>query len=153
VHPVIGTSGWPEAEARALARRCAERRLGALLVPNFSLGAVLQMRVAEQLAAHLTCTGIEEVHHPAKRDAPSGTARATAERIARAGGRAPPPIASERREGVLAEQTIRFAGPGETLSLSHAVDDRRAYLPGLLLAVRRVVTLSGLQVGLDGLLA
>lgn len=151
VSPVIGTSGWSAEAVADLAAGCARRSLGALLVPNFSVGAVLQMRFATAAARALTCEGIAEVHHTGKRDTPSGTALATAEALAREGGTRPA-ITSARRDGLVAEQSVRFGGPGETLTLVHRVDDRRAYLPGVLLALRRVRGLDGLVVGLDALL-
>jgi len=160
--PVVGTSGLLAADVELLAAACAAAGVGGLLVPNFSLGAVLQMQACEALARWLPCTGIREEHHPGKRDAPSGTARATAERIAcGAASRAPatpgsaatPAIESIRREGVVANQRVVFGNAGETLVLEHQVTDRRAYLPGIWLALRQVRGLSGLVRGLDGLLA
>ncbi len=177
ISPVIGTSGLTDSDVSALHDACARAAIGGLLVPNFSLGAVLQMRLAADVARYLPCTGIHEVHHPGKRDSPSGTARSTAARIAAAraqvadpvssgfaagpgdvggsggsGGAAGTPIRSERLPGVIAEQEVHFAHAGESLVLSHVVTDRSAYMPGVLLAVRRVRALKGLVVGLDTLL-
>jgi len=152
VHPVIGTSGWSAEQLAALELRCAEHALGALWVPNFSIGAVLQMRFAEQAARWFDAAAIHETHHPAKRDAPSGTARATAERMRAASGGAAVPIESSRRAGVLAEQHVTLAADHERLELRHVVSDRSAYAAGALLALRRVRELSGLVRGLDALL-
>ena len=152
ISPVIGTSGLSEADVAALRAACARHHVGGLLVPNFSVGAVLQMRHAAELARHLRLAALREVHHPGKKDSPSGTALATLRRIREAGG-GEVAIESERREGALAEQEVLFAGEGEEVALRHVVRDRRAYLPGVLLAVRRVRGLEGLHVGLDGLLA
>lgn len=153
LHPVIGTSGWTVAQLDELEQRCADASLGALWIPNFSIGAVLQMRFAEQAARWFDAATIEELHHPAKRDAPSGTARATAQRMqAASGSNHEIPIVSERREGVLAEQHVQLSKGHETLALRHVVSDRRAYAGGLLLALRRVRGLSGLVRGLDSLL-
>lgn len=149
--PIIGTSGLTAADLATLREACAHSGIGGLVVPNFSIGAVLQMRFAEQAAARLPCTGIRETHHPAKKDAPSGTALATARRIEAAAG-APPAIESLRREGLVAVQDVSFAQAGERLQLVHEVTDRRAYLPGVLLAVRSVRGLRELVVGLDALL-
>jgi len=110
------------------------------------------MRLAAEVAAHLPCTLIHETHHPGKKDKPSGTALATQRRIEAACGRRVP-IESERRDGTVARQEIRYEQPGESFQLLHEVTDRRAYLPGVLLAVRSVRGLTGLSVGLDGLLA
>ncbi|MGQ0551960.1 MAG: 4-hydroxy-tetrahydrodipicolinate reductase [Planctomycetota bacterium] len=152
ISPVIGTSGLGEAEVGQLAEACQRAQVGGLLVPNFSLGAVLQMRFAAQASRYLACTAIRERHHLGKRDQPSGTALATARRVAEAGGCAAPPIQSERLQHVVAEQDVLFASLGERLELQHAVSDRRAYWPGIVLALRRVRGLRGLVVGLDALL-
>jgi 4-hydroxy-tetrahydrodipicolinate reductase len=149
--PIIGTSGLTPADISALREACRHGGVGGLVVPNFSIGAVLQMRFAEQAAARLPCAGLRETHHPGKKDSPSGTALATARRIEGASG-VLPPIESQRREGLVALQEVSFAQPGERLELVHEVTDRRAYLPGVLLAVRAVRGLRELAVGLDALL-
>jgi len=152
ISPVSGTSGLAPADVEALRSACVDAGIGGLLVPNFSVGAVLQMRHAAELARHLRLVALSEVHHPGKKDKPSGTALATLRRIEAAGG-GRVEIHSERREGALAEQEVAFGGAGEDVVLRHVVRDRSAYLPGVLLAVQRVRGLRGLQVGLDGLLA
>jgi len=152
ISPVSGTSGLSGPDVEALREACARAGVGGLLVPNFSVGAVLQMRHAEELAQHLRLAALSETHHPGKKDKPSGTSLATLRRIEAAGG-GRVEIRSERREGALAEQEVTFGGAGEEVVLRHVVHDRRAYLPGVLLAVLRVRGLRGLQVGLDGLLA
>jgi len=158
---VVGTSGLLPDDFETLATACETHGVAVLVVPNFSVGAVLQMQSAERLASRLPCLGIHEMHHPAKRDAPSGTARETARRIARAAAAAglrddqpgqDVPITSERTEGVLARQTVTFGSGHETVVLDHEVRDRRVYMPGLLLAVRAAARLRGLSVGLDELL-
>jgi 4-hydroxy-tetrahydrodipicolinate reductase len=150
--PIIGTSGLTAEDVETLREACRRSGVGGLVVPNFSIGAVLQMRFAEAAAARLPCTGIRETHHPGKKDSPSGTALATAARVAGASGSAPA-IESLRREGLVALQEVGFAQAGERLQLVHEVTDRRAYLPGVLLAVRAVRGLRELAVGLDALLA
>jgi 4-hydroxy-tetrahydrodipicolinate reductase len=152
VCPVVGTSGLDSADLERFAAACQRAGLGGLVVPNFSVGAVLQMEAARRAASLMPDDGIHEVHHPGKRDAPSGTARATAAGMAQASGGALPAITSERTEGVVARQDVSFAQPGERLVLVHEVTDRRAYLPGVLLALRRVSTLDRLLVGLDAVL-
>ena len=132
---------------------CRRGGVGGLLVPNFSIGAVLQMQFAEQLARWMTCDGIQETHHRQKLDSPSGTARATAQRVAAVSDSPVPPIQSERRDGNVAVQQVRFSGRQERVELVHEVTDRTAYMPGLLLAVRAVRDLDGLVVGLERLLA
>jgi 4-hydroxy-tetrahydrodipicolinate reductase len=151
ISPVVGTSGLSAADVEVLRRACAQSGAGGLLVPNFSPGAVLQMKHAAELAAVLPLVALRETHHPGKKDRPSGTALATLRRIEAAGGRHVE-IESVRREGALAEQEVRFASDGEEVVLQHVVRDRRAYLPGVLLAVRRVRELRGLHVGLEALL-
>ncbi|MHC4846622.1 MAG: 4-hydroxy-tetrahydrodipicolinate reductase [Planctomycetota bacterium] len=151
ISPVIGTSGLAAADVQSLRTACLRAKVGGLLVPNFSIGAMLQMRAAEAAARHLPPVVVRERHHPDKRDAPSGTARATAARIDGITSGSVP-IESERREGLVAEQDVLFEQPGERLELRHVVTDRRAYLPGILLAVRSVRGLVGLHVGLDALI-
>jgi 4-hydroxy-tetrahydrodipicolinate reductase len=152
ISPVVGVSGLSADDVARLREACEHGRVGGLLVPNFSVGAVQHIRLAADIAAHLPCEAIHETHHPAKRDSPSGTALATARRLRERTGR-DVPIQSTRREGSVAEQEVLFSQPGESLVLAHRVTDRRAYMPGLLLAVRAVRGLRQLVVGLDGLLA
>ncbi|MHC5209974.1 MAG: 4-hydroxy-tetrahydrodipicolinate reductase [Planctomycetota bacterium] len=152
ISPIVGVSGLLPEDVEHLREACEHGRVGGLLVPNFSVGAVLQMRLAAEVAAHLPCDGIREIHHPGKKDSPSGTALATAHRLKELTGR-DVPIQSARQDGVVAEQDVRFVQPGESMVISHRVTDRRAYMPGLLLAVRAVRGLRQLVVGLDGLLA
>lgn len=149
--PVVGTSGLNDDDLDCLGQACREGGVGGLVIPNFSVGAVLQMMAAERIARHLSCTGIAEVHHSGKRDSPSGTARATARRIGQAKQTEPPQISSERRDDALAEQTVTFATSHEQLVLHHEVSNRLAYVPGLLLALRRVRSCTGLVRGLDSL--
>ena len=151
ISPVVGTSGLLPADIEALREACARAGIGGLLVPNFSVGAVLQMKHAEELARVLPLAALRETHHPGKKDKPSGTALATLRRIEAAGG-GRVEIESVRREGALAEQDVVFASEGERVELRHVVSDRRAYLPGVLLAVRRVRSLRGLHVGLESVL-
>jgi len=152
VCPVVGTSGLNDQDLDCLSQACGQGGVGGLVVPNFSVGAVLQMMAAEHIARHLSCTGIAEVHHSGKRDSPSGTAQATARRIGQATQAEPPQIRSARKDDALAEQTVTFATSHEQLELHHVVSNRLAYLPGLLLALRRVRTCTGLVRGLDSLL-
>lgn len=151
ISPVVGTSGLTEADVAALRAACERAGIGGLLVPNFSIGAVLQMKHAEELARVLPLAALRETHHPGKKDKPSGTALATLRRIERAGG-GHVEIESVRREGALAEQDVVFGGEGERVELRHVVSDRRAYLAGVLLAVKRVRGLRGLHVGLEAVL-
>jgi 4-hydroxy-tetrahydrodipicolinate reductase len=152
IAPVVGTSGLTKADLSALADACRRGGVGALVVPNFSVGAVLQMQFAEQLARWMTCDGIHETHHAGKLDSPSGTAEATARRVTDVTAEDPPVIHSQRRDGVVAIQRVGFSALGEHVELTHEITDRAAFMPGLLLAVRAVRDLDGLVIGLDDLL-
>ena len=142
---VIGTSSFDEGKIDALAR---ERGLACFHAPNFALGAVLMMRFAEEAARYLPRAEIIELHNEAKKDAPSGTATATARLI---GG--DPTIHSVRLPGLVAHQEVLFGGDGQLLTIRHDTFSRAAFVPGVLLALERLVTLPpGLTVGLDTLL-
>jgi 4-hydroxy-tetrahydrodipicolinate reductase len=147
---VIGASGWSDGDLAALATLCEEKRVPAMWVPNFSLGAVLMMRFAAQAARVMPRAEIVELHHDAKRDAPSGTAKLTARRIEEAGA-PPPPVHSVRLPGLLAHQETIFGGTGETLTLRHDSLSRESFGPGIVAAVRAVRSQRGLVIGLDAL--
>ena len=142
---VIGTSSFDKSKIDALAR---ERGLACFHAPNFALGAVLMMRFAEEAAQHMPRAEIIELHNEAKKDAPSGTAKATARLI---GGN--PTIHSVRLPGLVAHQEVLFGGDGQLLTIRHDTFSREAFVPGVLLALERLDTLPpGLTVGLDTLL-
>lgn len=142
---VVGTTGWEPEPLGELAR---ERGLPLLVVPNFALGAVVMMRLAEEAARYLPRAEIVELHHEAKRDAPSGTAKATAARLP-----GDPPIHSVRLPGLVAHQEVLLAAEGQLLTIRHDAFSREAYVPGVLLALGRIGSLpAGLTVGLDALL-
>jgi len=149
VSPVIGATGWTAADESELAESCAARGLGAALVPNFALGAVLAMRFAAQAARWFPTAEIVELHHDRKRDAPSGTAALTARRIAANGGPADVPIHSVRLRGLVAHQETLFGGEGELLTIRHDSLSRDSFAAGILLAIRGVRAQGGLAVGLD----
>jgi len=138
VHAVVGTTGFDLDELRSAVE--AERGDGAnvLVAPNFAIGAVLMMEFARQAAEHLPHAEIIELHHATKLDAPSGTAKRTAELIEAAGGSVHEPIHSIRLPGLVAHQEVVFGGEGQTLSIRHDTTDRTSFMPGVLLAVRRV---------------
>jgi 4-hydroxy-tetrahydrodipicolinate reductase len=138
---VVGTTGWDAGEFAAAP-------VAVFYAPNFALGAVLMMRFAEEAAKHLDRAEIVELHHPAKLDAPSGTAKLTAERM---GGEVP--IHSVRLPGMVAHQEVLLGGPGQVLTIRHDATSREAYTPGVLLALDKLGSLPpGLTVGLDALL-
>jgi 4-hydroxy-tetrahydrodipicolinate reductase len=147
VHCVMGTTGATFDELRGV----GEANL--FVAPNFAIGAVLMMRFAEQAAAHMPESEIVELHHDGKIDAPSGTAKRTADLIRAAGGNVHEPIHSVRLPGLVAHQEVLFGGLGETLSIRHDSISRESFMPGVLLAVRRVADLQDSPVvGLEHLL-
>jgi len=152
---VVGTTGFTAERLAHVKAWCAEYQTPCLIAANFSVGAVLMMRFAEQAAAHFPDAEIIEMHPPTKKDAPSGTARLTADRIeqARSGGGAAVPIHSVRLPGLVAHQAVLFGGPGETLTIRHDTTSREAFVPGVLLAIRMVRSLAGLTIGIDALLS
>ena len=150
VHAVVGTSGL---DHESLGAAAANGESNVLVVPNFAIGAVLMMRFAAQAAAHMPEAEIVELHHAGKIDAPSGTAKRTAELIAGAGGNVHEPIHSVRLPGLVAHQEVILGGEGQTLSIRHDSIDRSSFMPGVLLAARGVGSLPDrFTVGLEALL-
>lgn len=149
VRPLIGTSGVTRAEAAELDRQARARGLGGLVVPNFSLGMAALNRAAEALAAAFPSVTIVERHHERKRDAPSSSARDTAERLAERRGGVAVPILSVRAPGSYAHQEVLFGAPGETLTLRHDMLGPEAFGPGLLLALRHAARATGVGFGLE----
>lgn len=148
VPAVVGTTGLGEAELVELDALALDRSLTLLVVPNFAIGAVLMMRFAEAAAEYLPSTEIVELHEEGKKDAPSGTARATAERLP-----GEPPIHSVRLPGLVAHQEVLLGGDGQLLTIRHDTFSREAFVPGVLLALEKLATLPpGLTVGLERLL-
>jgi 4-hydroxy-tetrahydrodipicolinate reductase len=148
VATVVGTTGLTPDDLSALNTLARERDVACFVAPNFALGAVLMMRLAELAAEHMPHAEIVELHHETKVDAPSGTAKATAERLP--GG---VPIHSVRLPGLVAHQEVLFGGDGQLLTIRHDTFSRAAFVPGVLLALERLPTLDpGLTVGLDALL-
>jgi 4-hydroxy-tetrahydrodipicolinate reductase len=142
---VVGTTGGDLEALDGIAR---ERGLAVFAAPNFAVGAVLMMRFAAEAARHMPRAEIVELHHEAKLDAPSGTAKATA---AAMGGDVP--IHSVRLPGIVAHQEVILGGPGQSLTIRHDTMSREAFVPGVLLALERLPSLPpGLTVGLDRLL-
>jgi 4-hydroxy-tetrahydrodipicolinate reductase len=141
---VIGTTGF---DSEAVDARAREAGIPCFHAPNFSQGAVLMMRFAEEAARAFPRAEIVELHNEDKRDAPSGTAKATAARMG-----TDPQIHSVRLPGLVAHQEVIFGGPGETLTIRHDTISREAFVPGVLLALERVRDLPpGLTIGLDAI--
>ena len=152
VHAVVGTTGF-EVDALREVVEAAPDGANCFVAPNFAIGAVLLMEAAQRIAPHMPECEIIELHHDKKLDAPSGTAKRTAELIAEAGGNVHEPIHSVRLPGLVAHQEVLLGGVGQTLSIRHDSIDRRSFMPGVLLAVRRVGSLSNrFTVGLEKLL-
>jgi 4-hydroxy-tetrahydrodipicolinate reductase len=169
VHAVIGTTGFDlgelQAELAAIATDIgaspgaqasgapAPARANVLVAPNFAIGAVLMMRFAAEAARHMAKAEIVELHHDRKLDAPSGTAALTAKLMAAASGAGEPPIHSVRLPGLVAHQEVILGDLGQTLTIRHDSIDRESFMPGVLLAVRRIAGLAqSPTVGLEHLL-
>lgn len=172
VRLVVGTTGLDPSFLEELRLECERRKLGAVVAPNFALGAVLMVHFARQAARFFDSVEIIELHHDQKADAPSGTAKATAEAMLAARGapfrRALPvqesvpgsrgaelggvTIHAVRLPGLVAHQEVIFGGTGQTLTIRHDSMGRESFMPGVLLAVRRALELDRLVVGLEELL-
>jgi 4-hydroxy-tetrahydrodipicolinate reductase len=147
VHCVMGTTGADFAELEGVGSA------NLFVAPNFAIGAVLMMEAARMAARHMPDCEIVELHHEAKLDAPSGTAKRTAELIAEAGGNVHEPIHSVRLPGLVAHQEVIFGGEGQTLSIRHDSISRESFMAGVLLAVRKVDSLDrSPTIGLENLL-
>lgn len=166
---VVGTSGFDEARLADLTELWGDSPARCLVVPNFSLGAVLMMWISEKMAPYFSAAEVVELHHDRKADAPSGTAMSTAARMHPGGSRAVDSrelipgargaevegvwVHSVRLPGLLAHQEVLMGNPGEILTIRHDTTDRSAFVPGILLAIRSMSMLeTGLSVGLEGLM-
>lgn len=172
IHAVVGTTGFDSARIDSLSKELSKHpKVGVLIAPNFAIGAVLMMEFAEKAARYFDSAEIVEMHHPAKVDAPSGTAARTAELMTQArkdSKKAPMPDATKqsldgargskvgdipihsiRAQGLVAHQEVLLGGVGETLTIRHDSLDRTSFMPGVLLGVRSVINHPGLTHGLD----
>lgn len=169
---VIGTSGIDETAQARIRAAAQEHDTPALLAPNFAIGAILMMKFAEEAARWMPEAAVVELHHSGKADAPSGTAKHTARRMAAARAGFVPrtyreelvmpgalgasvegvPVHSVRLPGLVAHQEVLFGSQGETLTIRHDSLDRTSFMPGVLLALRKVRSLKGLTVGLESLM-
>jgi len=155
VHVVVGTSSFDHDALRKAAERNWSGGEGprAFVAPNFAIGAVLMMVAAQRIAEHMPEVEIVELHHDRKLDKPSGTAAHTADLLRKAGANVHEPIHSIRLPGLVAHQEVVFGGPGQTLSLRHDSIDRSSFMPGVVLACRRVGELPDpFTIGLENLL-
>lgn len=170
-HPVIGTTGIKPEQIKQLQKLAAEKKLGGIIAPNFCIGAVLMMQFAQTAARYYNDVEIIESHHTGKLDAPSGTAVKTAEMIAKNRKAEPErksihenitgsrgalyqgvPIHAIRLPGFVASQDVIFGGLGETLSIRHNTINRESFMPGVILACKKVPQLSELVYGLENIL-
>ena len=172
INVVVGTTGFDDAKLATVKGWLTQNpSVGVLVAPNFAIGAVLMMEFAEKAARYFESAEIIELHHPAKVDAPSGTAARTAELMASArkdagldampdatttslpGARGASvngiPVHSVRARGLVAHQEVLFGGLGETLTIRHDSIDRAGFMPGVILGVRKIVNTPGLTHGLD----
>jgi 4-hydroxy-tetrahydrodipicolinate reductase len=173
IHSVVGTTGFTDERIDQVKQWLAEKPdVAVLIAPNFAIGAVLSMHFAKQAARYFQSVEVIELHHPHKADAPSGTAARTARLIAEARKGMPPnpdatstgldgargadvdgiPVHSVRLAGLVAHQEVLFGTEGETLTIRHDSLDRTSFVPGVLLAVRKVAERPGLTVGIEPLL-
>lgn len=168
VSAVIGTSGLTDEQIKRFSTQCELQKLGVIIAPNFSLGAILMMKCAAMIAPHLQDVEIIETHHAAKIDAPSGTAKKTAALIAEHRGDyqitdersqsargediAGVPVHALRLPGYIASQSVMFGGMDENLSITHHSISRKSFMPGVLLALSKVSQLNHLVYGLDQLI-
>lgn len=170
--PVVGTTGLSEADIKIVRQLCQEKHVNAIIAPNFSLGAIMMMRLAKEAAAVFPHVEIIELHHDQKLDAPSGTAIRTAELIMEtrgqmsqghpqetekmAGARGAETggirIHSVRLPGYVAHQEVIFGGLGQTLTIRHDSVSRESFMPGVVLACKKVLTINGLVYGLENIL-
>ena|SRR5215211_208627 len=147
VHCVMGTTGADFSSLEGVGSA------NLFVAPNFAIGAVLMMELAQRVAPHMAECEIVELHHDRKLDAPSGTAKRTADLIRAAGGNVHEPIHSLRLPGLVAHHEVVFGGPGQTLTIRHDSTARESFMPGVLLAVRKVASLEhSPTVGLERLL-
>jgi 4-hydroxy-tetrahydrodipicolinate reductase len=171
VNLVIGTTGLSAADLGEIERLAVAHQVGAVVAPNFTIGAVLMIHLAKIAAKYFDSTEIIELHHNQKSDSPSGTALATAKAMASARGK-PFKLSPQQRQtsesrgrqvediaihsvrlpGLMAHQEVLFGGPGQTLSIRHDTINRECYMPGVILAIKEVIKRKGLIYGLDTLL-
>jgi 4-hydroxy-tetrahydrodipicolinate reductase len=169
VHCVVGTTGLDDTQYGVLEKITGSGAANCFMAPNFAIGAVLMMEAARSISMHMESCEIIELHHDQKLDAPSGTALRTADLIAEARTAKPVPagpegrpargtihkgipIHSVRLPGLVAHQEIIFGGRGQSLTLRHDSISRESFMPGVILAIRRVPELNGLVVGLEKIL-
>ncbi|MDD5382763.1 MAG: 4-hydroxy-tetrahydrodipicolinate reductase [Candidatus Margulisbacteria bacterium] len=154
-HAVIGTTGLTADNLAELKKLCAKNKVNCIVAPNFAIGAVLMMKFSREAAHYMPQVEIIEFHHDKKLDAPSGTAKKTAEMIKNERGGIKGkeiPIHSVRLQGLVAHQAVIFGGLGQTLTIRHDSINRESFMPGVIMAIRKVKEVKGLVDGLENLL-
>lgn len=146
-HGVVGTTGISEENLKEIKSLCEKNKVNCLVAPNFAIGAVLMMRFAKEAINHLPQAEIIEYHHETKVDKPSGTAVKTAHLMGKQ-----VPIHSVRLPGLVAHQEVIFGGLGQTLTIRHDSISRESFMPGVILAAKKIKELNGLVYGLEHLL-
>ena len=146
-HGVIGTTGLTEADLEEIKLLCVKNKVNCLVAPNFAIGAVLMMRFAKEAVKYMPKAEIIEFHHESKADKPSGTAIKTGHLMGKE-----VPIHSVRLPGLVAHQEVIFGGLGQTLTIRHDSISRDSFMPGVVMAIRRIKDLQGLVYGLENLL-
>ena len=152
-HAVVGTTGISKDDLAEIEKLCEANKVNCVVAPNFAIGAVLMMQFAKDAAKHMPHAEIIEMHHQQKVDRPSGTAVKTAQMMKEVMGEgADIPIHSVRLPGYVASQEVIFGGLGQTLSIRHDTTSRESFMPGVILAIRRVKRLKGMVYGLENIL-
>ncbi|MBU0671548.1 MAG: 4-hydroxy-tetrahydrodipicolinate reductase [Candidatus Margulisbacteria bacterium] len=146
-HAIIGTTGLSQNNLSEIRKLCAKNKVNCLVAPNFAIGAILMMRFAQEAVKHMPSAEIIEMHHEQKADKPSGTALKTAQLMGK-----DVPIHSVRLPGLVAHQAVIFGGLGQTLTIRHDSISRESFMPGVVMAIRKVKKLKGLVYGLENLL-
>lgn len=172
VHPVIGTTGLVKEQVAKLQQQCAKQQLGGIIAPNFSIGAVMIMKYSKEIVKYFPVVEVLEMHHDGKLDSPSGTAIRTAEMLNESRDQTPNkpkntrevvpgargatyqdiPIHAIRLPGIIANLQVMFGGVGETVTLRHDTIDRQCFMPGIVLACKKVMDLKELVYGLESVL-
>lgn len=152
VNVVVGTTGLSENDLREIGSLCEKNGVNVLVAPNFAIGAVLMMKFASEAIKHMPKAEIIELHHDQKLDAPSGTSIKTAEMMKKSSGTKDIPIHSVRLPGFVAHQEVIFGGLGQTLTIRHDTINRESFMPGVMLAVKKIKNLKGLVYGLENIL-
>jgi len=149
---VVGTTGLSENDLKEISSLCEKNGVNVLVAPNFAIGAVLMMKFASEAIKHMPKAEIIELHHDQKLDAPSGTAIKTAEMMKKSSGVKDIPIHSVRLPGFVAHQEVIFGGLGQTLTIRHDTINRESFMPGVIIAVKKIKSLKGLVYGLENIL-